>query len=148
MPSKIIPLDPTCITPFIMPKRRKLDLSCNFIGGEDSYGLSEISSPAGLPIIKGVRPQKNRLLPSTNRSRYRSGSVTDALSQIGYGAENSGVLGLQLQKLLEKARRTDQARMTNAQDVVQELKQIIEQIPPRERMRVGVEPSLFFVVYS
>ena len=131
-----------------MAKRRKLDLSCDLIGEETSSRLSEISPPTGLPINRRVRPQKIRLSPATNRSRYPPGSLTDGSGQIGCGAENSSVLGLQLQELLEKAYRTAQARMTATHDAIQELRQIIEQIPPRERMPVSVEPRLGFVVNS
>lgn len=134
--------------PFTMAKRRKLDLSCNYYEGEGSSSvLGEISSPVGLPVSRRIRSQITRLSPAPCRSRYHSDNVTDALRQIGCGTESSSVLGLQLQELLEKARRTAQARMTNAQDALQELRRIIEQIPPRERMRVSVESSLV-LLYS
>ena len=58
------------------------------------------------------------------------------------------MLGLQLQELLEREHRTAEARIAKAQDTIQELKQIIEQIPPREKMRVGFETSSCFAVDS
>lgn len=131
-----------------MAKRRKLDLSCDSIGEGISSRLSEISPPTGLPVNRRVRPQKIRLTPTTNQSRYSPGNLTDGSGQIGCLVENSSVLGLQLQELLEKAHRTAQARMTAAHDAIQELRRIIEQIPPRERMPVSVEPSLIYVVYG
>lgn len=148
-PHAIISLDSAGTVCSIMAKRRKLDLSYISAPENDTSRLSENISPVSLPINRRVSPQKTQPSPTTsNRSRNQPSNVIDTISEMGCGAENSNILGLQLQELLEKERRTTQARVANAQDVVQELKQIIEQIPPREKMRVGVEPSLLFVVHS
>lgn len=122
-----------------MAKRRKLDLSSNFIEEGDSTGLSKIPPLVGFPIDRRVKSQKRQHSPETNRSRYHSDNVTDTLSQIGRGVDSSNVLRLQLHDLLEKAHCKAQSRMTKAQDAVQELRRIIEQIPPRDRISVRVE---------
>lgn len=133
-----MPLDSPATIPSTMAKRRKLNVSSNSIGEKDSLELSEKSFSVDLPINSRVKPPKFRLSPSSNRSRYHSGYMIDPLSQLGCRAKISNILGLRLQELLEREHHSAQARIAKAQDAIQELKQIIEQIPPREKMSVGV----------
>ena len=131
----------TAVIPFMMAKKRKLDLSCNFLEQGDSSEPSKISSLVGLPR---VRSQKYRMSPPRDRSRYHSDSVTNLSSQIGLGPESSNILRLQLHDLLEKVHHMARSRMTKAQDAVQELRRMIEQIPSSARISVCVKPSHFF----
>lgn len=121
-----------------MAKRRKIDLSCNFIEGEGSTGPKKTPSPVEFLIDRRIKSQKHQLSHGITRSRFHSNSVTDASGLIVHGADGPNILRLQLHDLLERAKCTTQPGMSKAQDAVQELRQIIEQIPPRDGMNVRI----------
>lgn len=62
--------------------------------------------------------------------------MTNPLSHAIYGADSPDMFRIQLHDLLEKAQSAAHSRVSKAQEALQELSQIIEQIPPRQGINV------------
>jgi hypothetical protein len=116
-----------------MAKRRKLNQSCDFAGFDEP---GKTFDPVTSLTESKSGFQKRPHSPDESRNRSQSHGMTDALRQSDHGADGTNILSLQLHELLEKTQRTAQCRMSKAQNALQQLRQIIEQIPPRDGMSV------------
>ena len=75
----------------------------------------------------------------SSRIPFQSIKMANSLSHTGHGADSSDILRIELHDLLEKAHCVAHSRLSKAQEALKELRQIIEQIPPRKGMNVCTE---------